>query len=72
VAARKANKAEVKKPGRAGVPHYSLYIAPIVVKEIRRLAVELDKRPHELLLEGIDMMLKKRGRTSIAELTGRQ
>ncbi len=35
-----------------------------------RTAAELDVKPHDLMLEGINMVLHKYGKTSIKEITG--
>ena len=52
---------------------YSLDIDPAVVNlRIRRLALDLDIPACDLFLEGVDLMLKKRGRPSIAALTQKE
>jgi hypothetical protein len=42
-------------------PHVSLYLDPTVMRRIKTLAIELDCRPHDLLVEGVDLMLRKHG-----------
>jgi hypothetical protein len=49
-------------------PHVSVYIHPIVIKEFKQLALNLDRRTHDFYLEGFDLVLHKYGRPSIAEL----
>jgi hypothetical protein len=56
---------------RTSAPHVSVYIHPIVQKEIKLLALDLGMRTHDLYLEAIDLMLKKRGRPGIEELTAK-
>jgi hypothetical protein len=51
-------------------PHTSLYISPGVKKALRKAAAELDVKAHDLVLEGIDMVLHKYGKTSIKEIDG--
>jgi hypothetical protein len=46
----------------------SLYVSPKVVREIKRLALDIDRRPHDLLIEGVNLMLRKHGRPSIEEI----
>ena len=53
---------------RPKASHTSLYLSPAVLKAIRQIALDLDRRPHDLLVEGVDLMLAKYGRPSIAEI----
>jgi|SRR6516164_7335312 hypothetical protein len=50
--------------------HVSLYLHPAVMRRIKVLAVELDCRPHELLVEGVDLMLRKHGQPTSATIAG--
>jgi hypothetical protein len=59
------------KPERKSLPHFSVYISEAVNREIRRLAVELDLKPHDLYIEAINLMFKEHGRKSIAEIDGK-
>ena len=53
--------------------HYSLDIDRAVGNvRIRRLVLDLDRPARDLFLEGIGLMLKKRGRPSIAALTQKE
>jgi hypothetical protein len=62
-----------QKTGRTTVRHYSGDIDPALVNaRIRRLRSISMCPAHDLLLEGIDLMLKKRGRPSIAALTKKE
>lgn len=49
-------------------PHTSLYIGKNVQRMIRRIAADLDRKPHDVLLEAVDDVLKKYGKPGIAEL----
>ena len=37
----------------------SLYLDPVVHKAIKRIALDYNKKPHDLVVEGIEMMLLK-------------
>jgi hypothetical protein len=41
-----------------------------VKRALRRTAAELDIKTHDLVLEGIDLVLKKYGKTTIKEIDG--
>ena len=45
--------------GRSKVQHTSLYLDPDVHMTIKRIALDYRKKPHDLVLEGIEMMLIK-------------
>jgi hypothetical protein len=51
-------------------PHTSLYISAALKRALRRTAAELDVKAHDLVLEGIDLVLRKYGKTSIKEIDG--
>ncbi|MDB5244005.1 MAG: hypothetical protein JWP57_4631 [Spirosoma sp.] len=40
-------------------PHTTIYLDHAVRNAIKRVAIDVNKRPHDLMLEGIDMMLIK-------------
>jgi hypothetical protein len=48
--------------------HTSLYISRNVQRMIRRIAADLDRKPHDLLLEAVNDVLGKYGKPGIAEL----
>lgn len=56
---------------RASLPHMSLYIGKTVQREIKTIALDYDRRPHDVLLEAVDLVLAKYGRPSISELSKR-
>lgn len=45
-----------------------LYLDPTVKREIDTIAFTHERKPHDLYLEAIDLLLKKYGRASILEL----
>ena len=53
-------------------PHVSLYLAKTVQREIKRIAIDYDRKPHDLLIEAVNLMLAKYGRPCIAEIDGRR
>jgi hypothetical protein len=58
-----AAPAQAAKPEGRGVrrdkPHTTVYLDPAVRLAIKRVALDYNKKPHDLMLEGIDMMLIK-------------
>ena len=55
---------------RRDKPHVSLYLAKAVQREIKRIAIDYDCKPHDLLIEAVNLMLAKYGRPCIAEILG--
>lgn len=45
-----------------------LYLHPAVKREVDTIAFTHERKPHDLYLEAIDLVLKKYGRASISEL----
>jgi hypothetical protein len=39
-----------------------------VVRELKRIALEFDRKPHDILIEAVNDVLAKYGRPSIADL----
>lgn len=54
---------------RRDKPHTTVYIEPAVRLAIKRIALEYNKKPHDLMLEGIDLMLLKYIGKSIKDIT---
>lgn len=54
--------------GRPGIVHTSLYLPEAVHEALREAAFEERSKIHEIILEGIELALRKRGHPSIAEL----
>ena len=51
--------------------HTSLYLSAEVRKTIREIAYQFDRKPHDLYMEGIDLMLAKYGKATSKELAGK-
>lgn len=80
-AAEAAKVVELKQPpqntsapapathGRKDRPHVSLYLDKKVQRVIKEVALQYDKKPHDLYLEAIDLMLTHYGRASIKDLS---
>jgi hypothetical protein len=47
----------------------TVYLPPPVHRQLRALAYDEDKKMHNYLMEGLDLVFRKRGLKSIAELT---
>lgn len=63
---------DVKTSQRRGTSnHTSLYLAPEVKRAIKEIAFQFDRKPHDLYLEGIDLMLAKYGKPDLKSLTGK-
>ena len=48
--------------------HTSLYISKNVQRMIRRIAADLDRKPHDVLIEAVNDVLIKYGKPGIAEI----
>jgi hypothetical protein len=55
---------------RPSQPHTSVYLSKPVVRELKLIAIQYDRKPHDILLEGVDLVLAKYGRPSISGLDG--
>ncbi len=60
-------KAGRRQP-RPGIVHTSLYLPEAVYEALREVAFEERARIHDLVLEGIELALRKRAYPSIADL----
>lgn len=71
---RPAPKAKVVKlnpmPGEAApvataheIEKVTVYLPKPVYRFIKQVALELEKRPHDLLMQGVDMMLSQHGKS---------
>ena len=49
--------------------HTSLYLSKKVIKTIKEIGLQYDRKPHDLYLEGINLMLAQYGKPSIGELS---
>ena len=50
-------------------PHMSLYVGKRVQRALKEIALEYDRKPHDILIEAVDMVLRRYGRPTVAELT---
>jgi hypothetical protein len=72
VVALEPDPAPARGPGRSWLPHVCVYVDRAVQWEIKRLAMNQDRRPNDLYLEAIELLLANYERPSIAKLTGRE
>lgn len=49
------------------LPHTSLYLPKETKRHIQEIAFQFDKKPHDLYIEGINMMLAKYGKPPTAK-----
>jgi len=54
--------------GRPGIVHSSLYLPEAVHEALRETAFEERRKIHDLILDGIEQALRKRGYPSISNL----
>jgi hypothetical protein len=59
---------QTAKASRKDRPHTTLYLPKRVQKELKQIALQYDRKVHDLYIEGIDLVLKSYGRPSISEL----
>ena len=57
-------------PARAGRAHTTLYLDRKAQRVIKEIALQFDKKAHDLYLEGIDLMLAQYGRPSLKDIVG--
>jgi hypothetical protein len=50
------------------VHHTSIYVPKVAYRKIREIAVIRDAKPHDIIMEGIDLVLAKYGHPSVADL----
>ena len=48
-----------------------VYLSKPVLREIKKIALEYDRKPHDILLEGVNLVLTRYGRPSISDLEGK-
>jgi hypothetical protein len=54
------------RPGRT---HTTIYLSKRVLRELRAIALEYDRKPHDILIEGVNLALAHYGRPSVEELS---
>jgi hypothetical protein len=52
-----------------GIARTSLYIPRAAYRKVKEIAIASDRRPHDVIMEGIDLVLAKYGCPSLAKLT---
>lgn len=55
-------------PIRRDRPHTTLYLDRRVQRVIKEIAIQYDRKPHDLYIEGIEMMLRHYGRPRINDI----
>lgn len=63
-----ATGAVPKQTGRPSIVHTSLYLPEPVYEALRKIAFEERLKIHDVVLEGIDLALRRRGYASIEGL----
>jgi hypothetical protein len=58
--------APTAKPGRT---HTTIYLHKRVLRELKAIALEYDRKPHDILIEGVNAALAHYGRPSVEELS---
>ena len=67
-----ATGAARKPTERPSIVHSSLYLPEPVYEALRKIAFEERLKIHDLVLEGIDLVLRRRGYPSIESLKARK
>ena len=67
-----ATGADRKQAERPPIVHTSLYLPEPVYEALRKIAFEERLKIHDVVLEGIDIALRRRGYTSIESLVGKK
>ena len=56
---------------RSDIKHTSVYLPEAAYEALRQVAFDERRKIHDLLMEGIELALKKRGYPTLAELKAR-
>lgn len=62
-----APKPATKPKARPEVQHTSIYVPKAAYRKIREIALTEDRKPHDIIMEGVDLVLAKYGFPSLAE-----
>jgi hypothetical protein len=62
-----APKPAAKPKARPDVQHTSIYVPKVAYRKIREIANTEDRKPHDVIMEGVDLVLAKYGFPSLAE-----
>lgn len=57
---------------RPSVKQQTVYLPVAVYRQLRELAFVEERKMHDYLLQGLDLVFREKGLKSIAELTGKQ
>jgi hypothetical protein len=60
-------KVSAKPKARPEVQHTSIYVPKVAYRKIREIANTEDRKPHDVIMEGVDLVLAKYGYPSLAE-----
>jgi len=71
LAERQPSKLDGESGNRPGVKQHTAYLAIPVYEQLRRLAFEERAKMHDYLIEGLDLVFRKRGLPGVEELKGR-
>ena len=63
-----ATDAARRQPGRPSIVHSSLYLPEPVYEALRKIAFDERLKIHDIVLEGIDLALQRRGYPSVESL----
>ena len=56
-------------PARPSRTHTTIYLHKRVLRELKAIALEFDRKPHDILIEGVNAALARYGRPSVEELS---
>lgn len=59
----KARGGAARTPGVPEIEKVTVYLPKPVYRFIKQTALELDRRPHDLLMQGVDLMLAQHGKS---------
>jgi len=65
------NVATLDRPRRVlrAAPHMSLYLSKKAQKALKEIALEYDRKSHDILIEAVNLVLQRYGRPTVAELS---
>jgi hypothetical protein len=66
------NEAPVGEKKRPLVKQQTAYLPVAVYRQLRELAFLEERKMHDYLLQGLDLVFQEKGLKSIADLTGKQ
>ncbi len=69
---RKSRSGPATRRPKPDVVHSSIYLPRAAWRALRKIAAETDSKVHDLVLNGVDAVLRRHGRPSIDELKGEE